>query len=79
MKGGLQHLELSNACHIGSHKVEIARLSSGNVKWHKFSRIGLLLSFPSFLLALLSPFCGITKEMMSRGHEVADMEYRETT
>jgi hypothetical protein len=28
---------------------------------------------------LLSPFCGITKEMMSRGPQVADMECRETT
>jgi hypothetical protein len=27
----------------------------------------------------LSPFCGITKEMMSRGPQVADMECRETT
>jgi hypothetical protein len=28
---------------------------------------------------LLSPFCGITKEMMSRGPHVAYMEYREIT
>jgi hypothetical protein len=28
---------------------------------------------------MLSPFCGITKEMMSRGPQVADMECRETT
>ena len=28
---------------------------------------------------VLSPFCGITKEMMSRGPQVADMECREIT
>jgi hypothetical protein len=28
---------------------------------------------------LLSPFCGITKEIMSRGPHVADMECREIT
>jgi hypothetical protein len=28
---------------------------------------------------LLSPFCGITKEMMFQGPQVADMEYQETT
>jgi hypothetical protein len=28
---------------------------------------------------MLSPFCGITKEIMSRGPQVADMECRETT
>jgi hypothetical protein len=27
----------------------------------------------------LSPFCGITKEIMSRGPQVADMKCRETT
>jgi hypothetical protein len=30
-------------------------------------------------LVLLSPFCGITKEIMSRGPQVVDMECRETT
>jgi hypothetical protein len=54
----------------------------------------LLYHFPYFLLSglcfspyfdsfdphgLLSPFCGITKEMMSRGPQVAVLEYRETT
>jgi hypothetical protein len=29
--------------------------------------------------ALLSPFCGITKEIMFRGPQVADMECREST
>jgi hypothetical protein len=28
---------------------------------------------------VLSPFCGISKEIMSRGLQVADMECRETT
>jgi hypothetical protein len=28
---------------------------------------------------MLSPFCGITKEMMSRGPHIVDMECRETT
>jgi hypothetical protein len=30
-------------------------------------------------MTMLSPFCGITKEIMSRGPQVADMECRETT
>jgi hypothetical protein len=30
-------------------------------------------------IILLSPFCGITKEIMSRGPQVADMECREIT
>jgi hypothetical protein len=28
---------------------------------------------------MLYPFCGITKEMMSRGPQVEDMDCRETT